>query len=123
MARKKGKETKTPAKGTKKRNLFQRIARGMSDIRSELKRVVWPDKKKLKQSTATVLAIILMFMVLIYIFDVAIRGIFTTTGFYSAKEKEVTETVEEPAETVEPVETAEEDLPSETTVTEEADNA
>ena len=69
------------------------------------------------------LAIILMFMVLIYIVDVAIRGIFTTTGFYSAKEKAVTETVEEPAETVEPVETAEDDLPSETPVTEEADNA
>lgn len=123
MARKKGKEERTSAKGAKKRTLFQRIGRGVSDIRGELKRVVWPDKKKLKQSTATVLAIILMFMVLIYIVDVAIRGIFTTTGFYSAKEKAATETVEEPAETVEPVETAEDDLPSETTVAEEADNA
>ncbi|HHU08101.1 MAG TPA: preprotein translocase subunit SecE [Clostridiaceae bacterium] len=84
-------KSKGQAKGKKKRNIFQRIAHGVSDIKAELKRVVWPDRKKLKQSTATVLAIILMFTVLIYVFDTTIRYVFTATGFYSAKEETVTE--------------------------------
>ncbi len=91
MAAKKNKGTKGQSKTKKKENIFRRILRGIGDIRGELKRVVWPDKKKLKQSTATVLAIILMFTVLIYIFDITIRGLFTATGFYSAKEAAVTD--------------------------------
>ncbi len=54
-------------------------------IRAELKRVSWPDKKRLKQSTVTVLAIILMFVVLVWVFDTVIRSVFTASGFYSAK--------------------------------------
>ncbi|HHV42044.1 MAG TPA: preprotein translocase subunit SecE [Clostridiaceae bacterium] len=112
MAKKKVKDRKAPAKGKKKGNIFQRIGHGFNDIRSELKRVVWPDKKKLKQSTATVLAIIVMFTVLIYIFDVAIRGIFTVSGFYSAKQ----ETVADPNADTAPIDTIE--VPVEGTSTE-----
>lgn len=120
MAAKKSKDpkgkTKGQTKGKKKANIFQRMAHGVSDIRAELKRVVWPDKKKLKQSTATVLAIIFMFTVLIYIFDTSIRTVFTASGFYSAREETVTEetTDTDPADTTEslPADTAPDDTGS-----------
>lgn len=109
MAAKKNQDSKGKSKGQakakKKKNIFQRMAHGIGNIRAELKRVVWPDKKKLKQSTATVLAIILMFTVLIYIFDTSISYVFTVTGFYSAKDETETKEADdtEPAEAAAPL--------------------
>lgn len=109
MAAKKNQDSKGKSKGQaklkKKKNIFQRMAHGIGNIRAELKRVVWPDKRKLKQSTATVLAIILMFTVLIYIFDTSISYVFTVTGFYSAKDETETKEADdtEPAEAAAPL--------------------
>jgi preprotein translocase subunit SecE len=81
------------AKGGKKA-FFTRLKNFFSNLITELKRVVWPDRKKLKQNTGTVLAIIIAAAVLIWVFDTFLNLILTSTGFY-APSSEVTE----PAET------------------------
>jgi preprotein translocase SecE subunit len=48
-----------------------------------MKRVVWPDRKKLIQSTATVLAICLIIGIALFIIDSVLGGILNSVGFYS----------------------------------------
>jgi preprotein translocase subunit SecE len=100
---------KTSQKGSKP-SFGARIGKWFSNIINELKRVIWPDKKKLKQSTLTVLLIIFLAVVTILVFDAVVRLIFTVTGLYSTKEP--TPTVPLPIETqltddTDPVETTE----------------
>lgn len=78
-------QAKRTTKRDAKPSFGSRIKRWFSNIISELKRVIWPDKKKLRQSTATVLLIIAIAALLILFFDSAIGFILRTTGFYSAK--------------------------------------
>ncbi len=89
-----------------KPSIFARLKKWFVNIINELKRVVWPDKKKLKQSTMTVLLIIAISTVTILIFDSVIAFILRTSGFYSSKPA-TPETTEPPAivETSEPAET------------------
>ncbi|NLZ66301.1 MAG: preprotein translocase subunit SecE [Clostridiaceae bacterium] len=101
---------KTSQKGSKP-SFGARIGKWFSNIINELKRVIWPDKKKLKQSTLTVLLIIFLAVVTILVFDAVVRLIFTVTGLYSTKEP--TPTVPLPIETqltddTDPVETTDE---------------
>lgn len=105
MASKKGKSAvdrgkkETKRAGTKKDakpSIFARLKKWFVNIIMELKRVVWPDKKKLKQSTLTVLLIIALSTVLILIFDSLIGFILRTTGFYSTK-PQTPETTASPA--------------------------
>ncbi len=92
-----------------KPSIFARLKKWFVNIIMELKRVVWPDKKKLKQSTLTVLLIIAISTVLILIFDSVIAFILRTTGFYSSKAS-TPETTDPPAitTTLNPDETGEE---------------
>lgn len=60
-----------------------RFKRFFSSIRSEIKKVVWPDKEKLIQSTATVLMIILAAAVVLWAFDSIINLVLTSVGFYT----------------------------------------
>lgn len=92
MAKKDSKKSRSKKsdKGGKK-PFFTRIKNFFSNLITELKRVVWPDKKKLKQNTATVLVIIIAAAALIWAFDTLINFILTSTGFY-APATEVTET-------------------------------
>ena len=89
-----------------KPSIFARLKKWFVNIITELKRVVWPDKKKLKQSTMTVLLIIAISTVVILVFDSVIAFILRTSGFYSSKPA-TPETTEPPAivETTEPAET------------------
>ena len=70
---------KAPQKGSKP-SFGARISKWFSNIVNELKRVIWPDKKKLKQSTLTVLLIIFFSVIVILVFDTVVRLIFTGTG-------------------------------------------
>lgn len=51
-------------------------------MKAELKRVMWPDRKKLIQSTATVLAICLIAAVILFVVDQALAGLLNGVGFY-----------------------------------------
>lgn len=66
-----------------KPSIGARFKRFFSNIRSEVKKVVWPDKEKLIHSTATVLMIILAAAVIIWAFDSIINVILTGVGFYT----------------------------------------
>lgn len=69
-----------------KPSLGVRFKRFFSNIRSEVKRVVWPDRRKLFQSTVTVLIIILAAAVVIWAFDSIINLVLTKIGFYTPAE-------------------------------------
>lgn len=66
-----------------KLGLGARLKRFFGNIRSEIKKVVWPDKEKLIHSTVTVLMIILAAAVIIWAFDSIINLVLTSVGFYT----------------------------------------
>lgn len=76
------KQERRGAKDTKP-TFGARFKRFFTNIRSEIKKVVWPDKEKLIHSTATVLMIILAAAVLIWAFDSIINLVLTSVGFYT----------------------------------------
>lgn len=53
----------------KKANIFTRIKDWFIDMKAELKRVVWPSFKKVKQSTIVVLLFVLAVGAVIWILD------------------------------------------------------
>ena len=79
------KKKKAVAKGKKPSG--GRIKKWFVNIITELKRVIWTDKKKLRQSTMTVLLIIAISVVIILVFDTVVSFIMRTTGLYSTKEQ------------------------------------
>ncbi len=94
MAKKNSSKSRSgkPTKGDKK-PFLTRIKNFFTNLFAELKRVVWPDKKKLKQNTVTVLVIIIAAAAMIWVFDTLLNFILTSTGFY-APASEITEPVE-----------------------------
>lgn len=62
---------------------FHRLGRFFSDLRAELKRVVWPDRKKLVSSTLIVLAICVAAGIFLWIVDTLLMGFLNTVGFYN----------------------------------------
>jgi preprotein translocase subunit SecE len=71
---------------TKKANRFgligKKIAKFFIELKSELKKVVWPDRKKLTQSTITVVLICLFAAVLIFSVDKILSGTLNAIGFF-----------------------------------------
>ena len=65
-----------------------------------LKRVIWPDKKRLIQSTATVLAICLLAAIVLFVVDSVLSTVLNGIGFYSpaVDRPAVTETVADTSE-------------------------
>ena len=53
----------------KKPNLFRRIAEWFTDMKAEVKRVVWPSFKKVRQNTIIVLVFVLILGAVIWILD------------------------------------------------------
>lgn len=84
----------------KKKNIFGRIGQTFKDVIAELKRVTWPDKTKLKNTSAVVLLVILFFAVYLTLIGDGGRWILDKVGFYDAVE--TTETSEESEETFDP---------------------
>lgn len=69
---------KTAQTGKKLKNFF-------ANMKAELKRVVWPDRKRLIQSTATVLAICIMAGIILFLVDTLVGGILENIGFYASR--------------------------------------
>ena len=57
------------AETSKKENVFQRIARWFREMKSELKKVVWPDGKHVLKNTLIVIACTLVVGAIICVFD------------------------------------------------------
>lgn len=70
----------------KKANIFAVIGKKMvkffMELKSELKKVVWPDRKKLTQSTITVVMICIFAAVLIFSVDRVLSGFLGLVGFF-----------------------------------------
>ena len=79
----------------KKLNIFQRIGRGFKGVVSELKKVVWPSKEKLKNTSAVVLVVIVFFAILLTIIGEGGRWILDKSGFYNQVETTATTAVTE----------------------------
>ena len=78
MGKKRGSATKDGGarKGQQKRERFlagpRRFAR---DVQGELKRVSWPDRDQLRQSTAVVLIIVLVLTAYVYAWDLVFQSL------------------------------------------------
>ena len=70
----------------KKGNIFQRIAKGFTDVIAELKRVTWPTKDKLAKTSAVVLLVIAFFAVYLTIIGSGGRWVLDKIGFYNIAE-------------------------------------
>ncbi len=77
-----------------KGNIFQRIAKGFTDVIAELKRVTWPTKDKLAKTSAVVLLVIAFFAVYLTIIGSGGRWVLDKIGFYNIVETTATETAE-----------------------------
>ena len=62
------------AEANKKENVFARIGRWFREMRSELKKVVWPGKSQMVNNTLVVLACVVVVGIFIWAFD-AIAGL------------------------------------------------
>lgn len=65
------------AEANKKENIFSRIARWFREMRSELKKVVWPGKKQMVKNTLTVIVCALVVGVIIWAFDLVAQLAYT----------------------------------------------
>lgn len=63
------------AETNSKPSVFERIKRWFREMKSELKKVVWPNRKTMIKNTLVVLACVLAVGVFIWVFD-AIAGLF-----------------------------------------------
>ena len=65
----------------KKLGFFQRIGKWFRELKSELKKVVWPTKSQMINNTLIVLACVLVVGIFIWVFDavggVVVNGIIT----------------------------------------------
>ena len=52
-----------------KPNMFARIGRYLHDVQAEMRRVVWPSRKEVINSSGIVITTLVIFVVLILIYD------------------------------------------------------
>ena len=62
-------------KKNKKPSIFKRMGEKARDIFSELKKVSWPTFVEVVKQTGIVLAVVLVFMVVIFAFDMGLSGL------------------------------------------------
>lgn len=101
---------KSTKKDTKKTGgkapFFKRVQGLFKNIRTELKKVIWPDRKRWKQNVAAVLVILLSTALIIFVFDNVVHFFLNSVGFYHHKSADapvpavtVATPVEQPTET------------------------
>ena len=61
--------------GSKVKAFFGKIAKFFSDIRGELKKVVWPSKQDVKNNTLVVLVVVAIAVVGLIVLDTAFGGV------------------------------------------------
>ncbi len=79
------KNNQKQAKNTKKKakvGFFTKFKKFVRDLKSELKRIIWPNKEKMIHSTAVVLSVIIAAVLVIWAVDSLVNGVLTATGFY-----------------------------------------
>jgi preprotein translocase subunit SecE len=57
------------AKAASKPNVFARLGRYFNDVRAEMRRVVWPSRPEVINSSGIVIVTLIIFVVLILIYD------------------------------------------------------
>lgn len=62
-------EKKPDKKSDKKPGLFRRLRNYLGDVRSEMKRVVWPSKEELKSYSIAIVVMLIVFGVVIWLVD------------------------------------------------------
>jgi preprotein translocase subunit SecE len=80
MGKKRGSATKGGAKKAqqqqqKKQGFAARPRRFVRDVQGELRRVSWPDRDQLRQSTAVVLIIVLTLLAYVYAWDTVFQAL------------------------------------------------
>jgi preprotein translocase subunit SecE len=77
MGSKRGSATKGGAKKgqQQKRGFLAGQRRFVRDVQGELKRVTWPDRDQLRQSTAVVLIIVLTLTAYVYLWDLLFQSL------------------------------------------------
>ena len=96
MTKKGTKEKRVEQPSAAKKNFFHKTAgffvrtgkklkNFFVNLKAELKRVVWPDRRRLIQSTATVLAICVLIGMILFVIDTVLSGSLNARGFYSPK--------------------------------------
>ncbi len=78
MGSKRGSAAKSGAKKgqqQKRQGFLAGPRRFAQDVQGELKRVNWPDRDQLRQSTAVVLIIVLTLMAYVYAWDLVFQGL------------------------------------------------
>jgi len=65
------------AEANKKENVFARIGRWFREMRSELKKVVWPGKSQIVKNTLTVIACTVIVGACIWVFDMVGQMIYS----------------------------------------------
>ena len=71
-------------KDDKKPNFFQRVAKWFREMKSELKKVIWPTPKQLMKNTGVSLAVMIASAVVVWGFDqiaqALVRALLTLAG-------------------------------------------
>ncbi len=67
----------TTAKPVKKDNIFKRSVRFLREVRSETKKIVWPNKKQIINNTTVVLVFMALAAVIIWPVDFLLQRLFT----------------------------------------------
>ena len=62
-------EKKPEKKAEKKPGIFRRLLNYLGDVRSEMRRVVWPSKEELKSYSVAIIAMLIVFGVVIWLVD------------------------------------------------------
>ena len=81
--------------GTSKGNIFKRFGKGVKDVIAELKKVVWPTKEKLVNTSAVVLLVIVFFAIFLTLIGSGGRWLLDKIGFYDTVETTAVTTLEE----------------------------
>ena len=85
--------------GNSKGNIFKRFGKGVKDVIAELKKVVWPTKEKLVNTSAVVLLVIVFFAIFLTLIGSGGRWLLDKIGFYDTVETTAVTTLEETAAT------------------------
>ncbi len=77
-------EEQTPVKKAKKKGRKHSISRWFREMRSELKKVVWPTPKQIVNNTAVALVVMIVFAIVVWGFDevasYGVKALISITG-------------------------------------------
>ncbi len=73
---------KSGKKKVKKGGFLTNFKKFFRDLKTELKRIIWPSKDKMIHSTAVVLSVILAAVLVIWAVDSIVNTVLTAAGFY-----------------------------------------